>query len=58
MSAVKDFLFAQLADTVAKATGLELKSIDIQEHRLELTLDLSGPGADQPFWKAVKEAHE
>jgi len=60
MSAVKEYLDAQLRDTLQKATGLTVLSIAVKGEpaSVDVAFDLGGPGSEALFWQAVKEAHD
>lgn len=58
MSAVKDYLQQQMADSLSKSLGLPLQSVQLDGETLTLKLALNGQSEEQPFWRAVKEAYD
>lgn len=59
MSAIKEYLKQQIEGTIAQPLGgLPIVSVEVDGSRLRLEIDITGPGADLPFWQAVKEAYD
>jgi hypothetical protein len=59
MTATKDYFTQQIAESVSKALGLPVSDVQlVNKNGVRLTVDIEGPGAESPFWKAVLEQYE
>ena len=56
MSAVQQYLRAQISEALHKSLGLPVEFVEIRGDEMQITIPLNGPGSDSPFWAAVREA--
>jgi hypothetical protein len=59
MSASKTYFKEQITEALTKALGLPVSGLElINGNEIQIIINIEGPGAESPFWKAVLEQYE